>query len=491
MFYTSTRSAVKVTASEAIVNGISTDGGLYVPSSFPILSPEDIAAFKDLSYPERAASILQKFLDGFSYEELLEYSTAAYSRFDGDPAPVAKIDDNTFILELWHGPTAAFKDLALTLLPYLIMASRKKTGEKNKTLILVATSGDTGKAALEGFKDVTDTEIIVFYPDEGVSYMQKLQMVTQEGGNVHVCAIKGNFDDAQSAVKTIFTDKKMIEKIAEKGYSLSSANSINWGRLVPQIVYYFSAYADLIEAEEIKPGDKINFCVPCGNFGNILAGYYAKLMGLPVDTFICASNKNNILTDFFNTGVYDTNREFYKTQSPSMDILISSNLERFIYELSGRDNKFVAEKMAELKTSGKFSVDVKLLKNCGIVAGYADEEETSEAIGNFFEVNDYPLDPHTAVAASVYADYATQAEDNTTTVIVSTASPYKFPSAVYYAISDFFIEDPFKAAKKLQFDSAMDIPECILNIKSKTVRHTEVVDRKDIGEAVLGFIDKE
>ena len=341
MQYVSTREkSTIVSSAEAIVKGLSEDGGLFVPSEFPSISSKELEQMTDMEYSERAAFVLSKFLSDFTLEELNDYTKKAYSRFYGDdPCPLVAIDDKTYILELWHGPTCAFKDMALTLLPHLMVASRKKVGEKNKTLILVATSGDTGKAALEGFKDVEGCEIIVFYPSEGVSDMQKLQMQTQTGNNVYVCAIKGNFDDAQSAVKVIFNDENVKAQLLEQGYKLSSANSINWGRLVPQIAYYVSSYVDLLASNEIKMGEKINFCVPSGNFGNILAGYYAMRMGVPIGKLICASNKNRVLTDFFASGKYDTNREFYKTMSPSMDILISSNLERLLFEISGREDR--------------------------------------------------------------------------------------------------------------------------------------------------------
>lgn len=491
MLYTSTRGKCAVSAAQAIVNGIAADGGLYVPETFPTFTKEDFDRFSAMDYPARAAFVLNKFMDDFSVEELTEYARKAYSRFDGEPAPLCKLQDGSFMLELWHGPTLAFKDMALTLLPYLITAARRKTGAEDKTLILVATSGDTGKAALEGFKDVENTEIIVFYPDQGVSKMQRLQMVTQTGSNVHVAAIKGNFDDAQSAVKTIFTSADCIGAIKKKGYSLSSANSINWGRLAPQIVYYISAYADLVESGEIEYGDKVNFTVPSGNFGNILAAYYAKRMGLPVGRLICASNINNVLTDFFNEGRYDTDREFFKTKSPSMDILISSNLERLLFEMSGRDEKFVARKMAELKENKAYSVDKKTVDACGFAAGFADEEETRETTFNFFELNDYALDPHTAVAAAVYSDYLAGTGDAAPCVIVSTASPYKFPQDVYFALTDSYEEDPFKAAEKLYEYTALELPESIGNLKNSPVLHPDVVDKEDIFGTVIKFISKE
>ncbi len=492
MHYTSTRnSAVDIPASQAIVNGISSDGGLYVPSSFPKLSAEDIDQLIEKTYPERAADILSRYLTDFDYSELLEYTRSAYARFDTDKVcPLYKADDGLFILELTHGPTLAFKDMALTLLPHLMTASAKKTGEKNKILILVATSGDTGKAALEGFKDVEGTEIIVFYPSEGVSEMQKLQMQTQEGANVHVSGIRGNFDDAQSAVKRIFTDGDIAGRLNDRGYSLSSANSINFGRLVPQIVYYISTYCDLVADGEIENGEKINFAVPSGNFGNILAGYYAKQMGLPVNKLICASNKNNVLADFFETGVYDTSREFYKTMSPSMDILVSSNLERLLYELSGRDDKFVVEKMAELKKDGKYSVPAEMLEKADIVGGFADENDTKMAIDCFFDSYNYPLDTHTAVAMTVYNNYVAGCADNTPAVIVSTASPYKFPVAVYNALAHENTIDAYDAAKRLQMLSGMEIPPQIAGLIIKPVLHKQIVDVDKIDEAVFGFIER-
>lgn len=489
MQFTSTRnSAVSVSGLQAISNGISADGGLYVPSSFPTVSEEEFLSIIEADYPRRAALILSKFLE-FSFDELLDMTTKAYSRFKTPKVcPLVKIDDSTFLLELTHGPTLAFKDVALTLLPYLLTESNKKLGITDKTLILVATSGDTGKAALEGFKDVEGVEIIVFYPAEGVSEMQKKQMQTQEGENVHVFGIRGNFDDAQTAVKKIFTSKEDIDRLKEKGYILSSANSINWGRLAPQIVYYFSAYADLVSQGEISLGDKINFAVPSGNFGNILAGFYAKQMGLPVEKLICASNINNVLTDFFSTGEYDVNREFFKTMSPSMDILVSSNLERLLFELSGRDATVVAEEMESLKAVGKYKVDAAKLAELGFEAGYADEEDTKMAIDCFFDINDYPLDPHTAVAVTIYNNYVARSGDETPTVIVETASPYKFPVDVYNALAHANVADAYEACKRLTAISATEIPEEIRSLLTKSVRHTDVIDKDKIEDAVFGVL---
>ena len=490
MKYLSTRDSSKVyTAAEAIVKGISDDGGLIVPSSFPIIDGKLLDKLCDMDYPERAATVLGMYLEEFSYDELLDYARKAYSRFDGDdPCPLVKVEDGLYMLELWHGPTFAFKDMALTLLPHLLVASKKKLGDNGKTLILVATSGDTGKAALEGFRDVEGTEIIVFYPAKGVSAMQKLQMTTQQGDNVHVAGINGNFDDAQTAVKAIFTDKEVIDKLKSHGIEMSSANSINWGRLAPQIAYYVSAYCDLLTSGEINKGDKINFVVPTGNFGNILAGYYAYRMGIPVGKLIVASNANNILSDFFNTGKYDVNRNFFKTMSPSMDILVSSNLERLLFEVSGRDAKKIAGIYSDLKKFGKFELDMSELDLDVFEAGWADEEDTREAMANFFDLDDYVLDPHTAVAVSVYSDYADETEDETPTVVVSTASPYKFACDVYNAVADARETDVEKAVMKLQMFTGAECPEGILQLKSLPVRHKTVIEKDGAKQAVYDFV---
>lgn len=491
MKYVSTRNKeIKVTSAQAIVSGLSQDGGLFVPEEFPKLGQKDFDALIEMSYPERAAKVLSMYLDDYTYEELLDYAEKAYSRFYGDdPCPLVNIDSDLNVLELWHGPTCAFKDMALTMLPYLLSAARKKTGEDAKTLILVATSGDTGKAALEGFKDVDGTDIIVFYPSQGVSDMQKLQMMTQEGGNVYVCAIEGNFDDAQSAVKTIFNDKQMQEKLLENGYKLSSANSINWGRLAPQIAYYVSAYCDMMESGLIKYGDKVDFCVPSGNFGNILAAYYASLMGVGVNKLICASNVNNVLTDFFNTGVYDTHRKFRKTMSPSMDILISSNLERLLFEFCGRDDKLIKERMDALKKDGRYSVTAKELEKLGKVfaVGYASEEDTAAAIDGTLDVYDYLMDTHTAVAMSVYNEYYESAKGDAPAVIVSTANAYKFPCDVYKAVSGEYVGDAKKAAKKLFAFTGEEAPEPLADLDKKKIRFTKIIDKSDIADEVLQY----
>ncbi len=491
MFFYSTRNrALSLSASAAIVKGISDDGGLFVPSSFPVLGENEWKSLLDMSYPERAALVMGKYLTDFTYDELLDICNKAYSKFDGDPAPVVKTRENEFILELWHGPTSAFKDMALTVLPYLLVESKKKLGTDDKTLILVATSGDTGKAALEGFSDVPGTEIIVFYPNSGVSPMQELQMVTSRGENVHVAALNGNFDDAQTAVKTIFTSEECKSELKKLGYDLSSANSINFGRLVPQVAYYVSAYCDLVNAGEINMGDKISFSVPCGNFGNILAGYYAKQMGLPVDKFICASNTNNILYDFITTGVYDTKREFFKTVSPSMDILVSSNLERLLFELSGRDDKALSEKMTALKEKGVYSIapdELKVLQD-NFLCGWTSEEDTYATLNEYFEDCGYALDPHTTVAIKVNQDLIDSGKLNSKIVTVSTASAYKFPTVVLSALTGKKTDDAFYACEKLVEYTAEAQPDGLSELKSLERRHNTVCDRDKIFQTVVNFL---
>ena len=478
-FFSTRNKQNKVSPSYAIAHGLAADGGLFVPESFPALTADEIKGMADSSYAERSAYVMSKFLTDFSYEELLSYTQNAYARFDGDPAPVVKTDDNTFVLELWHGPTSAFKDMALTVLPYLITASKAKLGDEKCSLVLVATSGDTGKAAMEGFRDVPGTRMIVFYPDGGVSSMQELQMRTQEGCNIDVVAVKGNFDDCQTAVKTIFNDESAIAELGAMGYELSSANSINWGRLVPQIAYYVSAYVDLMDSGEIEYGAPVNFCVPCGNFGNILAAYYAKRMGLPVGKLICASNKNNVLYDFINTGVYSTKRDFYKTISPSMDILVSSNLERLLFELCNRSDEAVSAKMSSLATNREYRLDDNEFAalRAEFQAYWYDDEQTLDAIEETFDETGYLVDTHTAVAVAA----ATEAgDDDTPIVVVSTASPYKFTQDVLYALTGQRISDPFKAAKALEMETAMEIPQQISALKSKPILHSTVTEKAGI-----------
>lgn len=487
MIFLSTRGKDKASnASEAILKGLAGDGGLFVPQTFPDFSLK-INELLGMDYAEMACTVIGSYLDEYDKEELLSACRSAYAKFDdNDAAPVVKIDDNLFILELFHGPTLAFKDIALTLLPHLLRKGADNCGVKDEILILVATSGDTGKAALEGFRDAKGIKINVFYPSEGVSDMQKLQMRTQEGENVNVVAVKGNFDDCQTAVKKIFSDKQINSELKEKGVILSSANSINFGRLVPQITYYFSAYCDLVNAGEIKLGDKIDFCVPTGNFGNILAGYYAKRMGLPINKLICASNENNVLTEFFASGNYDKNREFFKTMSPSMDILVSSNLERLIFELSERDGKITEERMKELSEKGTYSVTDNERKAVAVdfFAGYADENECKEEINDFFEEYGYVPDPHTSVALYVAQTFGFKIP----TVVLSTASPYKFPQSVLSALSGKTVKDAFLAKDKLFEYTAYPVPIQISALREKEVRFFETVERDDVYGAVKRFL---
>ena len=495
MFYTSTRNNdIRVTSTQAIAKGISDEGGLFVPCEIPQFSRDKIKSMLNLDYIGRAKVVLKEYLTDFSDEELDYCINGAYGngKFSSSAiAPTVNVNNNENILELWHGPTCAFKDMALQLLPYLMTVSAKKTAEGKTIVILVATSGDTGKAALEGFKDVENTKILVFYPDCGVSPMQKLQMTTQEGENVAVCAIKGNFDDAQSAVKSIFTNEDIKAELASKNMMFSSANSINWGRLVPQIVYYFSTYCDLVNMGKISLGDEINVVVPTGNFGNILAAYYAEKMGLPIKKLVCASNSNNVLTDFLTTGTYDKNRNFYATTSPSMDILISSNLERLLYHLSGEDDKLVSELMKELNEDGKYTVskELKATVQKYFAGGYCDENNVKDTVKNHFEKYNYLCDTHTAVAVKVYEDYVKQTGDDIVTVIDSTASPYKFSASVLNAVNGENNElDEFEMVEELNRVTSVDIPAPLASLKDKKVRFTEVCNKEDMSEIVFKLL---
>ncbi|AEY65473.1 threonine synthase [Clostridium sp. BNL1100] len=480
MLYRSTRGSCRsVSAAEAIKRGIAADGGLFVPEKTVQFNLEQIALMSEMSYQERAVKILEGYLDDYTFEELSECVNKAYTaeKFESnDIAPLHKLYDSVNILELWHGPTSAFKDMALQILPHFLVKALKKTGEKEEIVILVATSGDTGKAALEGFKDVKGTKIIVFFPSEGVSQVQKMQMVTQEGGNVHAIAVNGNFDDAQNGVKRIFGDEDVSVLMEENGYKFSSANSINWGRLAPQIVYYFSAYADMIKKGEIKAGEKINFVVPTGNFGNILAAYYAMQMGLPVNKLICASNDNNVLTDFINTGEYNKNRDFKKTLSPSMDILISSNLERLLYLITGDNAEKVCEWMNKLKNEGSYTVDQDTKKKIQNIfwAGYSNDSDTLKTIESVYQETGYVVDTHTAVAVDVYDKYVISTSDVTKAVIVSTASPFKFNESVVKAIAG---EETIKGKTEFELlsvlseKSGLRIPAPLKELDKKPVLH--------------------
>ena len=491
MNYISTRgNNQKMTSAQAIIAGLADDGGLFVPDELPQVDMEFIKGLTKLSYQERAARVLGCFLTDYTDEEIKGCVERAYGGGKFDDAAVAPLNimEDVSVLELWHGPTSAFKDMALQLLPQLLSTALKKTGEKNQVLILVATSGDTGKAALEGFKDVEQTKIIVFYPENGVSRIQKLQMVTQQGENVAVTAVKGNFDDAQSGVKAIFSDREFNAKLNEAGVSLSSANSINWGRLVPQIVYYFSAYADLLKAGVIRAGDEISFTVPTGNFGDILAGYYALRMGLPVKKLICASNTNNVLTDFLTTGVYDRNRDFFKTISPSMDILISSNLERLLYHVTN-DAAQVAEWMKSLAETGRYDVGAEVLAKIQATFGcdWADDQKTMETINAVYGERKYIADTHTAVAWDSAHKYMMQGNAEPM-VVVSTASPYKFNESVLTALGE-AIEgmDEFQLLDKLQSMNSFKIPAGLAALKNAEVRHGNVVEKTAMPQAVAAF----
>ncbi|MDR1630398.1 MAG: threonine synthase [Oscillospiraceae bacterium] len=496
MRYTSTRDqSLAVLSAEAIAKGISADGGLFVPEFTPQVSSDFIEELASLDYIGRAVRVLSLFLSDFSEEELAEYAKGAYGggKFSHEKTvPLVKLGERTHVLELWRGPTCAFKDMALQILPYLLTGSVKKAGIGQEIVILVATSGDTGKAALEGFCDVAGTRILVFYPSEGVSPMQKLQMTTQKGENVGVCGIAGNFDDAQTGVKQIFTDEKIKAVFNENNFSFSSANSINWGRLVPQIVYYFSAYCDLLGEGKIQNGDKVNFVVPTGNFGNILAAYFAKHMGLPVNKLICASNANNVLTDFMKTGTYDRNRQFFATASPSMDILISSNLERLLFLMNGGNAAEIREWFASLAKTGSYAVNggVLSLLQSEFAAGYCDDAATKETIKNTFEKNGYLLDTHTAVAVRVYEDYVKETGDKTVSVIASTASPYKFCADVLDAVKGGAVQakDDFSMLKELEAFTGVAAPQQLKALKGQQPRFSQVCEKEDMQGVVLGML---
>lgn len=491
LFYKSTRSEHEtVTASEAILKGLASDGGLYVPVSIPSLKIS-LDELSKMSYKETAYVIMKEFLTDFTEEELKYCIERAYDeKFDCEEiAPVKSVGD-AFYLELFHGATIAFKDMALSILPYLMTASAKKNHVKNDIVILTATSGDTGKAALAGFADVEGTKIVVFYPKGGVSSIQEKQMITQKGDNTFVVGIKGNFDQAQSGVKAIFGNKQLEKELFDAGYQFSSANSINIGRLVPQIVYYIYAYSRLLAKGEIKSGEEVNFVVPTGNFGNILAAYYAKSMGLPIHKLICASNDNKVLFDFFTTGEYNRNREFILTNSPSMDILISSNLERLIYKIAGFDSEKNKEFMSSLSSNGKYKITDEMKKELkDFYANFASEEETQETIKATKEKYNYILDTHTAVAACVYDKYKGQAKDNTKTVIVSTASPFKFARSVMDAIDGKYDKlTDLELIKELSKLGNIEIPNAIKEIIDAKVLHDTVCEVNQMEDQVKKFL---
>ena len=493
LLYKSTRNSEKtVTASEAILKGLADDGGLFVPESIPKLDVT-LDELKGMSYQETAYAVMKQFFTDFTEEELKHCINSAYdSKFDTEViAPLVKVGD-TYHLELFHGATIAFKDMALSILPHLLITSAKKNNVKNEIVILTATSGDTGKAALAGFADVPGTRIIVFYPKGGVSRIQELQMVTQKGENTSVVAIHGNFDHAQSGVKAIFEDKKLAEELADAGYQFSSANSINIGRLVPQVVYYVYAYAKLLENEEIKAGEKINVTVPTGNFGNILAAFYAKQMGLPVKKLICASNENKVLFDFFSTGTYNRKRDFILTSSPSMDILISSNLERLIYRIAGENPDTCAQLMEALSKGGEYTITPEMKAQLADFYGnFCTEEETKDAIREVYKASDYVIDTHTAVAAGVYKKLVADTKDDGPAVIASTASPYKFVKSVMTAIdAKYAEEDEFALLPKLQELSQVDMPQAIKDILDANVLHNIECDVDQMEETVKQILNR-
>lgn len=492
MLYKSTRSTepASVSSAQAIKQGLADDGGLFVPEQIPTLTDSDLEALCGMSYPERAARILSLFLTDYTEEELLADCTEAYraESFVGGAAPLVSVREPMRILELWHGPTAAFKDMALQIMPRLLSRALVKTGEERTALILVATSGDTGKAALEGYRDVPRVKIMVFYPMDGVSRVQKLQMATQTGKNVNVCAIHGNFDDAQNGVKTIFGDPEMAERLNEQGCFLSSANSINWGRLAPQIVYYVSAYCDLLNAGTCKPGDPFNVCVPTGNFGNIFAAYLAMRMGLPIRRLICASNSNHILTDFLRTGIYDRNREFHLTMSPSMDILISSNLERLLWLTAGSER--TTAYMQALRTAGRYEVDGDVMADIRrtLVGYYATEEETAAAIRRTWEESRYLCDPHTAVAVHAAQCYLKETGDSLPMVVDSTASPYKFANNVYRAVTGQDPSSELEALGQLSAATGTPIPYPLAGLAGRKIRFTDQCEPEEMARKVLEYI---
>ena len=491
MNYTSTRGKDNSghTSAYAIKTGLAADGGLFMPESIPQIDIEYIRSLAPLSYPERAARILSLFLSDYTYEELLADAEGAYSKnkFTPSPAPITSLGDNKYMLELWHGPTCAFKDMALQIMPRLFSRALKKCGEERKALILVATSGDTGKAALEGYRDVDGTSIKVFYPIDGVSRVQKLQMQTQEGSNVSVVGIVGNFDDAQTGVKKIFADRELASELNDGGVFLSSANSINWGRLVPQIVYYISAYCDMYKNGTIDAGEKIDVCVPTGNFGNIFAAYIAKLMGTPIGTLVCASNKNNVLTDFLSNGEYNRNRDFHTTMSPSMDILISSNLERLLYTLIGHEK--TAEYMRKLAADGCYKLTPEEFAKVreSFVGYYTDENDCKETVKRTYGNAHQLIDTHTAVALSAAERYMCDTDTKRPMLVVSTASPYKFAGDVLLSLTGEKPEDDLKSLELLEEKTGVNIPAPLAATLTKSPIHKGVIDREEMREAVRDF----
>ncbi len=483
-----------MSAAEAISQGLSVDGGLLTPVVIPKFSSNALKTMKDMSYQQRAVYVMNSFLENYSASELSSFASKAYgpAKFDTPAvAPVRMWVAITICLELWHGPTCSFKDMALQMLPHLLSSALVKTDEQKTVCILVATSGDTGKGALEGFKDVDKTRILVFYPKDGVSAIQQLQMNTQEGDNVGVCSVIVNFDDAQTGVKKLFSDEELRAKLAERGYFLSSANSINWGRVLPQIVYYVSAYCDLMRDGAVQEGELVNVCVPTGNFGNILAAYYAKQMGVPLGKLICASNSNNVLTDFLKTGEYDRNRKFYTTMSPSMDILISSNLERLIFDLSEQDDVLVRQYMDQLAKEGKYTVSPTIRRKLETLfaAGCCDDAQTQKVIGRMWEEHNYLIDPHSAVAFDVLDQYRKETGDSTPALVVSTASPFKFCDSVLGALGVTEYAEGTDILDQLYEMTGVDIPAPLAALKSKKIRFQDTVAKENMVDKVVEMLN--
>ena len=471
----------KVSAAQAIAQGLSQEGGLFVPASFPKV---DLDAACKMEYAQLASHILSGYLEDYDPNFLKQATADTYgAAFGGKAGQLEHVEGSTYALELWHGPTCAFKDYALQLMPKLLVEAKKNLGRTEQTLILVATSGDTGQAALEGYKNIPGVKILVFYPDSGTSEIQRLQMVTQQGDNVGVYAVKGNFDDAQTGVKRVFADKQLAAELAKKDVRLSSANSINWGRLVPQIVYYFAAYGRLVRNHEIEMGQPVDFCVPTGNFGDILAGYYAKQMGLPVGKLVCASNRNNVLTEFFETGTYNARREFFKTTSPSMDILVSSNLERLLYHITGSDAQ-VAAWMADLAEKGSYTVNSTTLETirADFAAGCASDEEVAQEIKAIYQKVGYLCDPHTAVAFKVAREYQAASQSHNPMVVLSTASPYKFPRDVLTALGAEAPQSDFAAMDGLKALTNVPVPNSLAALRGQQERFNQVIEPSQIGD---------
>lgn len=489
MNFLSTRGGEKVTCAQAIIKGLASDGGLFVPEKIPAVTREELEAMLEAGYSERAAKILLKYLDGFNQNELLEECEKAYSKFGEDPAPLVRLDDEIYMLELWHGQSCAYQDIPLAIFPYLLKKSVEICGVKEQILLLNATTGDTGKAAMESFKDVENVKVLSFYPAEGTSKMQKLQITVQDGDNLNAIAVRGSFDDCQTAVKEIFVNN--TEELKAYNTVLSTANAINFGRIASQIAYYFSAYLDLVSGGQIEMGEEIDFTVPAGNFGNVISAYYAKKMGLPIRRIHCASNLNNVLTEFLSTGEYDIRRELVKTTSPSMDMLIASDLERLIFELSGRNSAITAERMGSLKSGLKYQITPAELAELQQTfdGGFAGEETSVEAMYDVFIDVGYTMDTNTGCAMKVAQDwFEKNKKDQTNMVIVSTHSPYKFPQDVLYAVTGNDVKDSFKGVKRLHAATAMKVPKCILALRDKDPRFTKTVDCKKLYAEVLDFI---